>query len=73
MVDYLESLRENLLESFICFFYAVGEEPNCQERILNFIPGVMLYLEKTCTQEYNPTVVSLKAIGEILIFRKLLR
>jgi hypothetical protein len=56
MVEYLEQLRENLLESYICFLHAVADSPN-SDQLLNYLPGVMTFLGKTCTEEYNPTVV----------------
>ena len=56
MSDYLEQLRENVLDSYVCFFHAVteSESPNL---ILNSIPTIMQYLAVTCTKEFNPTVV----------------
>lgn len=57
MVEYLEQLRENILESYICFFHAVSESSNPQG-IINSLPSVMTFLNQTCTQQYNPTVVS---------------
>jgi len=55
MSDYLEQLRENVLDSYVCFFHAVteSESPNL---ILNSIPTIMQYLAVTCTKEFNPTV-----------------
>jgi len=55
MSDYLEQLRENVLDSYVCFFHAVteSESPNL---ILNSIPTIMQYLAVTCTKDFNPTV-----------------
>lgn len=57
MVEYLEQLRENILDSYVCFFHSVSEGANPQG-ILESIPVVMNFLAQTCTQQYNPTVVS---------------
>jgi hypothetical protein len=56
MIEYIEQLRENMLESFICFIHAVAEAPNGRD-LLGFIPEVMDFLKLTCTEKYNPTVV----------------
>jgi len=55
MIEYIEQLRENLLESYICFLHAVADSPNSEE-LLNYLPGVMNFLATTCTEEYNPSV-----------------
>ena len=70
MSDYLEQLRENVLDSYVCFFHAVteSESPNL---ILNSIPTIMQYLAVTCTKEFNPTVVRIFSLmRRILILLK---
>jgi len=58
MVDYLEQLRENVLDSYICYFHAVTESTN-PDLILDTLPIVLNFLSCTCTKEYNPSVVRL--------------
>jgi importin subunit beta-1 len=55
MVDYLEQLRENVLDSYVCFFHAVTESEN-PDLIFPSIPTIMQYLAVTCTKDFNPTV-----------------
>jgi len=55
MVDYLEQLRENVLDSYICYFHAVTESTN-PDLILDTLPIVLNFLSCTCTKEYNPSV-----------------
>jgi len=55
MIEYLEQLRENVLDSYVCFFHAVSESET-PDLILATLPTVMTFLSRTCTKEYNPSV-----------------
>ena len=52
----MEQLRDNVLESYICFVHAVEDSPK-QKELLNHLPIIMEFLKKTCNETFNPTVV----------------
>jgi importin subunit beta-1 len=55
MIDYLEQLRENVLDSYVCYFHSVTESTN-PDYILDTLPIVMEFLNVTCTKQFNPSV-----------------
>lgn len=52
--DYLEQLREHVLESFIAFMHSIGETSS-RDVLLKNMQGIVNFLATTCTQQYNPT------------------
>lgn len=52
--DYLEQLREHVLDSFIAFMHSIGETQGRQV-LLNSMQTITSFLATTCTPQYNPT------------------
>jgi importin subunit beta-1 len=55
MTDYLEQLRDVVLESYVCFVHATEESPR-QNDLIKHLPTIIDFLKKTCNQTFNPTV-----------------
>jgi len=53
--DYLEQLRDSVLESYICFVHAV-EDSAKQDALIQHLPLMIDFLKKTCNETFNPTV-----------------
>jgi len=55
LTDYLEQLRDVVLESYVCFVHAIEESPK-QNDLINHLPNIIEFLKKTCNEVFNPTV-----------------
>lgn len=56
MLDYLEELKDNLIESFTCFVHAFAQSEKSQN-LFNHFPHLIEFIQFTCDKKYNPTIV----------------
>ena len=55
--DYAEQLKENLIESYTCFVHSMQDIPECKDKIFLHLQTVVQFIEKTCDESLNPTIV----------------
>jgi len=56
-LDYVEELKEKLIESFTCFIHSFAHESPHSEILMSHFFKLMEFIQHTCDSRVNPTIV----------------
>lgn len=56
-LDYVEELKEKLIESFTCFIHAFSTSPPYSDIIMSRFFKLLEFIQHTCDARVNPTIV----------------